>query len=146
MQIKIDEGFPIHNAAGKRPVVLVCLLDYMHGWLSAGRTPPHPAMMAFPWPVGTVHYWRKITYTCMHACARALHDAELRFSPAAGSLLQLVWVQKLGWGRRFRGWYCCRKFSQKQKKEEKKYCTVEIPIEMEFTSTFQKYLQCANRT
>ena len=26
------------------------------------------------------------------------------------------------------------------------YCTVEIPTEMEFTGTFQKYLQCANRT
>ena len=25
---------------------------YMHGWLSAGRTPPHPAMMACPCPVG----------------------------------------------------------------------------------------------
>ena len=60
----------------------------------------------------SMHYWRKITYTCMHACARALHDAELRFSADASSLLQLVWVQKLGWGRRFRGWYCCRKFSQ----------------------------------
>ena len=79
-------------------------------------------------------------------CARALHDAELRFLTAAGSLLQLVWVQKLGWGLRFRGRYCCRKFSQKKIKEEKKYCTVEIPTEMEFTGTFQKYLQCANRT
>ena len=25
------------------------------------------------------------------------------------------------------------------------YCTVEIPTEMEFTGTFQKYLQCVNR-
>ena len=85
----------------------------------------------------------------MHACARALHDAVTASTPAASSLLQLVWVQKLGWRLgakvswlvllqkvqskyRFGGWY--------------QYCTVEIPTEMEFTGTFQKYLQCANRT
>ena len=33
---------------------------------------------------------------------------------------------------------------KKRRKKEKKYCTVEIPTEMEFTGTFQKYLQCAN--
>ena len=86
----------------------------------------------------------------MHACARALHDAVTASTPAASSLLQLVWVQKLGWGRRFLCRYCCRKFSQEEEEEEEeeeeKYCTVEIPTKMEFTGTFQKYLQCANRT
>ena len=82
----------------------------------------------------------------MHACARALHDAVTASTPAASNLLQLVWVQKLGWGRRFRGWYCCRKFSQNIVGGWCQYCTVEIPTEMEFTGTFQKYLQCANRT
>ena len=49
-------------------------------------------------------------YACL--CARALHDAVNASTPVERNFLQLVWVQKLGWGRRFRGWYCCRKFSQ----------------------------------
>ena len=73
----------------------------------------------------------------MHACARALHDAVTASTPAASSLLQLVWVQKLGWGRRFLCRYCCRKFSQKYRYGGwYHYCTVEIPTEMEFTGTF----------
>ena len=55
----------------------------------------------------SIRYFRTITYTSMHACARALHDAVTASTPAASSLLQLVWVQKLGWGRRFLCRYCC---------------------------------------
>ena len=55
----------------------------------------------------SIGYFRTITYTSMHACARALHDAVTASTPAASSLLQLVWVQKLGWGRRFLCRYCC---------------------------------------
>ena len=55
----------------------------------------------------SIRYFRTITYTSMHACARALHDAVTASTPAASSLLQLVWVQKLGWGRRFLCTYCC---------------------------------------
>ena len=81
----------------------------------------------------------------MHACARSLHDAVNASTPVERNFLQLVWVQKLGWGRRFL-WLVL--FSQKKKKKEKKYCTctVEIPTEIEFTGTFQTYLQCANRS
>ena len=55
----------------------------------------------------SIRYFGTITYTSMHACARALHDAVTASTPAASSLLQLVWVQKLGWGRRFLCRYCC---------------------------------------
>ena len=82
----------------------------------------------------------------MHACARALHDAVNTSTPVERNILQLVWVQKLGWGRRFLWLVLLQKVQSKKEKKEKKYCTVEIPTEMEFTSTFQKYLQCANRT
>ena len=43
----------------------------------------------------------------------------------------LVLLQKVQSKYRYGGWY--------------QYCTVEIPTEMEFTGTFQKYLQCVNR-
>ena len=83
----------------------------------------------------------------MHACARALHDAVKASTPVERNFLQLGPGPFLGWGRRFCPWYCYRKTKKtKQKKTKKKYCTVEIPTEMEFTGTFQKYLQCANRT
>ena len=83
----------------------------------------------------------------MHACARALHDAELRFFKrrrqhftarlgpktrlgAKGSWLVLL--------QKVQSKYCYDGLYQ--------YCTVEIPTELEFTGTFQNYLQCANRT
>ena len=44
----------------------------------------------------------------------------------------LVLLQKVQSKYRYGGW--CQ------------YCTVEIPTEMEFTGTFQNYLQCTNRT
>ena len=82
----------------------------------------------------------------MHACARALHDAVKASTPVERNFLQLGPGPFLGWGRRFCPWYCYRKTKKtKQKKTKKKYCTVEIPTEMEFTGTFQKYLQCVNR-
>ena len=94
----------------------------------------------------SILYFRTITYTCMHACARALHDAVKASTPVERNFLQLGPGPFLGWGRRFCPWYCYRKTKKtKQKKTKKKYCTVEIPTEMEFTGTFQKYLQCVNR-
>eukprot|EP01048_Picozoa_sp_COSAG05_P017989 COSAG05_NODE_2555_length_2910_cov_2.355034_4_plen_78_part_00 len=68
------------------------------------------------------------------------------------NFLQLVWVQKLGWGRRFLWLVLLQKVQSKQEEEEEeeeeeeKYCTIEIHTEIEFTDTFQKYLQCTNRT
>ena len=115
------------------------------------------ALLRDPWTYGfyktstckswiSILYFRTITYTCMHACARALHDAVKASTPVERNFLQLGPGPFLGWGRRFCPWYCYRKTKKtKQKKTKKKYCTVEIPTEMEFTGTFQKYLQCVNR-
>ena len=95
----------------------------------------------------SIRYFRTITYTCMHACARALHDAVNASTPVERNFLQLVWVQKLGWGRRFLWLVLLQKVQSKYRYGGwYQYCTVEIPTEMEFTGTFQNYLQCANRT
>ena len=67
----------------------------------------------------------------MHACARALHDAVNAIFRLGATVSLLVLLQK--------------NKKKKQKKTKKKYCTVDIPTEMEFTGTFQKYLQCVNR-
>ena len=65
-------------------------------------------------------YFRTITYTCMHACARALHDAVKASTPVERNFLQLGPGPFLGWGRRFRRWYCYRKKNKKTKKTKKK--------------------------
>ena len=91
----------------------------------------------------SIRYFRTITYTSMHACARALHDAVTASTPAASSLLQLVWVQTRLGAKVFVQVLLQSKYRYGGSYQ---YCTVEIPTEMEFTGTFQKYLQCANRT
>ena len=70
-------------------------------------------------------YFRTITYTCMHACARALHDAVKASTPVERNFLQLGPGPFLGWGRRFRRWYCYRKTNKKSKKNQKK-STVQL--------------------